>query len=66
MAGNGITYFEYYYHKIPFKAVHACRSKVTRAEPVSALFERNKFTISAQFQSLKIRCENGYQGGEVT
>ena len=42
---------------IPFRAVHASRGKVTRAEPISALYEQRKVHhVGARLASWKIRC----------
>lgn len=38
---------------IPFKAVHASRGKVTRAEPVSALYEQGKVHHVGSFPALE-------------
>ncbi len=38
---------------IPFRAVHASRGKVTRAEPVSALYDKARFIMLASIRSLK-------------
>jgi phage terminase large subunit-like protein len=41
---------------VAFAAVRASRDKVTRAEPVAALYEQGGFIISAPSRSSKIRC----------
>ena len=41
---------------VPFTAVHASRGKVTRAEPVAALYEQGRVHHSAHSPSLRIRC----------
>lgn len=38
---------------IPFKAVRASRGKVTRAEPIAALYERGKVRHVGEFQALE-------------
>ena len=38
---------------IPFKAVHASRAKVTRAEPISALYEQRKVSHVGSFPELE-------------
>lgn len=38
---------------IPYRAVHASRGKVTRAEPIAALYERDKIRHAAEFPDLE-------------
>lgn len=38
---------------VPFKAVHASRGKVTRAEPIAALYERGKIHHCGEFAELE-------------
>jgi predicted phage terminase large subunit-like protein len=38
---------------IPFKAVHASRGKVTRAEPIAALYEQGKISHVGEFRELE-------------
>jgi len=45
---------------IPFEAVHASRGKVTRAEPISFLYEQGLVYHFGTFQSLKTSFINGY------
>jgi len=41
---------------IPFTAVRASRGKVTRAEPVAALYERGKVLHHGEFDELESQC----------
>jgi predicted phage terminase large subunit-like protein len=38
---------------VPYRAVHATRGKVTRAEPVAALYEQNKVYHAGEFSDLE-------------
>lgn len=38
---------------VPFRAVHASRGKVTRAEPIAALYEREKVRHAGEFTDLE-------------
>ena len=38
---------------VPFRAVHASRGKVTRAEPIAALYERGKVSHCGEFAELE-------------
>lgn len=40
-------------HNIPFRAVHASRGKVTRAEPISALYEQKRVSHVGTFSELE-------------
>lgn len=42
-----------YDSSISYKAVHATRSKITRAEPISALYERGKIWHAKPFKELE-------------
>lgn len=39
--------------KVPFRAVHASRGKITRAEPISALYEQNRCHHVGSFPALE-------------
>ena len=41
---------------VSFKAVHASRGKLTRAEPISALYEQGRVAMLALFQFSKRKC----------
>jgi len=41
---------------VPYKAVHAAKGKVTRAEPVAALYERGKMMHVGEFAELEDQC----------
>ncbi|MEL6452031.1 MAG: terminase family protein [Pseudomonadota bacterium] len=52
---------------VPFKAVHASRGKVARAEPIAALYEQGRVTHTPHLTALEDQMvqmtRHGYQGG---
>jgi predicted phage terminase large subunit-like protein len=51
--------------RIPYKAVHASRGKLTRAEPIAALYEQGKISHVGSFPALEDElCQYTGQPGE--
>lgn len=42
--------------KVPYKAVHASRGKVVRAEPIAALYEQGRISHVGEFDELEDQC----------
>ena len=51
--------------RVPYRAVHATRGKVVRAEPIAALYEKGKVTHAGTFPELEDQMANMTSAGYV-